>query len=158
TDGRKAFAFVTGSLILFGNDESSIEKVKAVRRGEADSVAKTGKVPDAANNLAIGYVSTDGIAQIANIVGVKLALSSGEESEVQTAISSLVPHLIRNSITEVTWAARNSEQGIEDNYSIKTSPEIAEVLSETFTANGPAEPILFSHLADVPSATRYNLK
>jgi hypothetical protein len=157
-DGRKAYAFVVGGVIYFGNDRSAIDKCLAVRRGEADSISKTGKVPDASNSLAIGYVSTDGIAQIANIVGVKLAASSGEESEVQTAISSLVPQLIRNSITEVTWTARNSEQGIEDDYSIKTSPEIADVLSETFVANGPAEPILFSHLADVPSATRYNLK
>jgi hypothetical protein len=157
-DGRKAFAFVIGSVIYFGNDRSAIDKCLAVRRGETDPISKMGKIPDAANNLAIGYVSTDGIAQIANIIGVKLASSSGEESEIQTAISSLVPQLIRNSITEVTWTASKSEQGIEDNYSIKTTPEIADLLSEAFVANGPAEPILFSHLADVPSATRYNLK
>ena len=46
-DGRKAYGFVTGSLIFFGNDESSIEKVQAVRRGEADPIAKSGKVPNA---------------------------------------------------------------------------------------------------------------
>src|SRR5689334_6610710 len=52
-DGRKAYGFVTGSLILFGNDESSIEKIEAVRRGEADAIAKTGKVPNASGNLAV---------------------------------------------------------------------------------------------------------
>jgi hypothetical protein len=33
----------------------------------------------------------DGIAQIANVVGLKLASEASDESEVQTAIVSIVP-------------------------------------------------------------------
>ena len=44
-DGRKAYALVIDSLIYFGNDETAIDKCLAVKRGEADSIAKAGKVP-----------------------------------------------------------------------------------------------------------------
>src|SRR4029079_5392401 len=45
-DGRKAFGYVTGSLVFFGNDESAIEKIQAVRRGDGDPIGRTGKLPD----------------------------------------------------------------------------------------------------------------
>ena len=74
TDGRKAFALVIDSIIYFGNDESAIEKCLAVKRGETDSILKTGKIQTASPEvLASGYVSTDGIAQIANLAGLKFA-------------------------------------------------------------------------------------
>ena len=51
-DGRKAYAFVVGSLILFGNDDSAIEKVQAVRRGESPTFAQNGKeLPRAAGKI-----------------------------------------------------------------------------------------------------------
>ena len=85
-DGRKAYALVIDSLIYFGNDESSIDKCLAVKRGETDSIAKSGKVGAAdPQTLASGYVGPDGIAQISNIVGLKLASETSEESEIQSA-------------------------------------------------------------------------
>ncbi|MEP6789459.1 MAG: hypothetical protein ABJB40_13555, partial [Acidobacteriota bacterium] len=136
-DGRKAYALVIDSLIYFGNDETAIDKCLAVKRGEADSIAKTGKAPVASQEtLASGYVSTDGIAQIANIVGLKFASEAGEDSEVQSAIAGILPQLLRNSITEITWTATKTEQGIEDKYKVAMPPELAQVFSETFAA-GP---------------------
>ncbi len=165
-DGRKAYAFVIGSIIYFGNDETAIEKCLAVKRGEADSIAKTGKVQSASQEtLASGYVSTDGIAQIANIAGLKVASQTGEDSEVQSAIAGILPQLIRGSITDITWSASLTAQGIEDKYKIGMPPEIANVFNETFVSNAAADKqqtAMDGILSRIPQngemATRYNLK
>lgn len=158
-DGRKAYALVIDSLIYFGNDQTAIDKCLAVKRGESDSIAKTGKVQTASlETIASGYVSTDGIAQIANLIGLKYASETSEDSEVQSAIAGILPQLLRNSITEITWTAIKTEQGIEDKYVITTKPDIAQVFNETLAPGGEAESILFAHLTDVPSVTRYDLK
>lgn len=158
-DGRKAYALVIDSLIFFGNDETAIDKCLAVKHGEADSIIKTGKVPLASlETLASGYVSTDGIAQIANIAGLKFASEAGEDSEVQSAIAGILPQLLRNSITDIRWSASLTEKGIEDKYLVTMPPDIANVFSETMVPGGKAEPILYAHLSDVPTATRYNFK
>ncbi len=158
-DGRKAYVLVIDSLIYFGNDESAIDKVLAVRRGETESIAKASKVPPSApGTLSSGYVSTDGIAQIANIIGLKFASEAGEDSEVQSAIAGILPQLLRSSITEISWTATKTEQGVEDKYKITMPPEIANVFSETIVPSGEAPEQLFSNLPELPTATRYNLK
>jgi len=72
-DGRKAYALVIDSLIFFGNDASAIDKCLAARRGEIEAFAKGGKdLPMAGGEtLASGYVSSDGIAQVASVIGLK---------------------------------------------------------------------------------------
>ena len=133
-DGRKAYALVMDSIIYFGNDETAIDKCLAVKQGEADSIIKTGKVqPADPATLASGYVSIDGIAQIANIASLQFASQSSDDSEVQSAIAGILPQLLRSSITEISWAATKTEQGIEDKYKIGMPPEIANVFSETMT-------------------------
>ena len=116
-DGRKAYALVIDSLIYFGNDESAIEKSLAVRRGEADSIASTGKVQAAApDTLASGYVSTDGIAQIASIIGLKLAADVGEDADLRSAVVAVIPERIRDAVTEMRWTMKKTDEGIEDRY------------------------------------------
>lgn len=158
-DGRKAYGFVIGSLILFGNDQSSIDKVQAVRRGEADAIAKIGKVPDAAGNIAVGYVSTDGIGQLANIVGAQKAKESGEENEVQSFIARVLPQLLRGSVKEVTWIARKTDSGLEDRLSLTLDPEVASVMNETFAAIDTPDNSLLTFAPNVAATvTQYNLK
>ena len=158
-DGRKAYGFVTGSLIFFGNDESSIEKVQSVRRGESDAIAKTGKLPSYADNLAVGYVSSDGIGQISNIIGAQKAKESGEESEIQSFVARVVPQLLRGAITDATWTARKSGEGIDDDVRLTLNSDIASVFNETLA---PSQSIDFSLLdlapADATTVTQYNLK
>jgi hypothetical protein len=159
-DGRKAYALVIDSIIYFGNDEFAIDKCLAVKRDEADSVAKAGKVkPASQETLASGYVSTDGVAQIANIVGLQFASQASEESEVQSAIAGILPQLIRNSVTDVSWTAAKTEQGIEDKYQIGMPAEVANVLSESLASQPLSELRLVQFLPqDVPNATLYNFK
>ncbi len=134
-DGRKAFTLVIDSIIYFSNDESAIEKCLAVRRGEADSILKTNKIqPAEAKTLASGYVSTDGVAQIAALIGVKFANESKEDSDLQTAIVDVLPQLIRNSITDISWTSAKAEHGIEDSFVVQTTQtrddKSDEILSE----------------------------
>lgn len=159
-DGRRAYALVVDSLIYFGNDETAIDKCIAVRRGEADSIAKAGKVvPAAPGTLASGYVGPDGIAQIANIIGLKFASEMGEDSEVQSAIAGILPQLLRKSVTDVTWTSTRTEKGIEDKYSITMPADVASVFNETMTpSEGVDIDLLAQFPTNVPSVTLYNLK
>jgi len=159
-DNRKAYALVIDSLIYFGNDETAIEKCLAVKRGEADSITKTGKVKSASQEtLASGYVSTDGIAQIANIVGLKLASEASDEPEIQSAIAGIVPRLLRNSITESSWTATKTDEGIEDKYSILMPTDIASVFSETMAPSSVDAPELLDVLPQGgTTVTVYNFR
>ncbi len=158
-DGRKAFALVRGSLIFFGNDESAIEKCLAVSRGETDDIAKNPKITAlSADSLASGYVSTDGVAQISNIAGISMAKTSSEESEVQSFIARVLPELLRNTVTDMSWTSTKTQWGIDDKYDIGLNPDVAKVANETLTAENFQE---YDFAEFVPlefvSATRYNL-
>lgn len=156
-DGRKAYALVTGSLIFFGNDESAIEKCIAVRKGEAEPISKNPKLP-APDLLASGYVAPDGVGQLANIATLQLAIGAGEEEEVRGFIARVLPEILRKSVTEVTWTAKKSEQGVEDSYTFATKPEVGKVLSETVRRSGnAAKPAIEFIPEDIVSATRYDL-
>ena len=159
-DGRKAYALVQGSVIYFGNDESSIEKCLAVKRGEAESIAKNPKFSAAGDNLAFGYISPDGIAQLSNLTGVSMAMKAGEEGEVKSFIARVLPEVLRNSVKELTWTAdRTDENRIEDRYAVTLDPDTAKVFSETFVPSGDADLDLSRFIpADVVSTTRYNFK
>ena len=157
--GRRAYALVIDSIIYFGNDETSIEKCLAVKRGETDSILKTGKIPVASPEvLASGYVSTDGIAQIAALVGLKFASEAVDESEVQSAIAGIMPRLIRGTVTDVSWTMTRGEQGIEDNYAIRMPAEIANVFNETIVFGYGNDEVLNQLPADSTQITVYHIK
>jgi hypothetical protein len=158
-DGRKAYAFVTGSIIYFTNDETAIDKCLVVSRGEADSVAKTGKVQSADRaTLASGYISTDGVTQIANIAALKFASDASDESEVQSAIAGILPQLIRGTVTDAVWTQTKTDAGIEDKWQINMPTDVANVFSETL-ASGLPDPSLADYLPDdLTTVSRYNLK
>ena len=159
-DGRKAYALVIDSIVYFGNDESAIEKCLAVKRKEADSIAKAGKVkPTDPTTLASGYVSTDGIAQIANILGLKFAAEIGEDSEIQSAIAGILPQVLRNSVTNVGWSAMRTENGIEDKFLVSMPSDIADVFVETLAPSGSPDQSGFEMIpAGMPDVTLYDFR
>lgn len=162
-DGRKIFALVAGSRIFFGNDETSIEKSLAVRRGEGDNLLKNESFTRAYNStnkgLAFGYVSPDGIAQIASIAAVSTAIEASEDTAPRDFIARTLPEIVRKSITEIVWTANKTGQGIEDVYRISTGGETSAVLKETIVP-APENQISTAEFlpSDVFSATRYNLR
>lgn len=160
TDGRKVFAFVEKSLVFFSNDESGIEKVFAVKRGETESFAKSGKTFEKAENiLANGYVSGEGIAQIANIAGISTAIDATDSEEGRSFIAGVLPQILQKTVREVYWTAAKTEQGIEDKYQIMLDAESAKVFKETMLS-GDAKSS--NSAAFIPneyySVTRYNLQ
>ena len=155
--GQKAYALVAGSVIFFGNDESAIERCLAVKRGEADSIAKNTRIGDG-ERLAFGFVSNEGVAQISNILGVLLAMQSSEEGEVKGFVARVLPEILRNSTKELTWTATKTEKGIEDRFIITSQGDLAAILSETIVpaprGAGANEYLL---PPNATSVTRYNL-
>lgn len=158
-DGRVAHAVVIDSLIYFGNDEPAIEKALAVRRGEADSIAKTGKLASVTQgSIASGYVSTDGVAQIASIAGVSFASRTSDDEEVQSAVAGILPQLIRGTLTDVSWTAQWGKPGFEDKFTIGVNAETAPALAEAFASTPAVEAELFQYVwGKAPSVTLYNL-
>jgi hypothetical protein len=163
-DGRKVFAFVTGSRIFFSNDEAALEKSLAVLRGEADSLVKNeslAKLRDGASKtaLAFGYVAPDGIAQISNLAGVSTAMDATDNDEGRSFIARVLPQILRNSVKEVFWTAVPTEQGIEDKYAVALTPETTSVVKETLVPAAPNPSNSAEFLpSDVSGATRYNLQ
>jgi len=159
-DGRKAFALVIDGIIYFGNDEALIDHAIAVRKGESAPFDAKALHPAAADDLAYGYISPDGMAQLANVLGVRLAAESSEESEVRTAIAGVIPKLLRGAVTDVHWTAQKKDGGIEDRWEINMPQDIAAVFAETMAPADGVPDRAFSNVipANARSATRYNLK
>jgi hypothetical protein len=134
-DGRKAYAFVMGSLVYFSNDRESLDKTLAVRSG-ASSLASTGKVPPPPiDATASGYASTQGVAQIADLMGLKTAASAGDDPQVQSAVAAILPQLVREMVTDVTWSEKKTDTGVADTYDVRTPDSVASALKDTQPAD-----------------------
>lgn len=162
--GQKIFASITGSLIYVGNDETIIDKCLAVKKGEGDNLLKNeslARVRESAGegSLAIGYISPDGIAQLANLTGVSTAINASEEDLARSFIAKILPTILQKTAKEASWTARKTEQGIEDKIFIKTDTEVSSVWKETLIAKNDLNFQAAQFLPnDVNSFTRYNLQ
>ena len=157
-DGQKAYALVLGSLIIFGNDESALERALAAKSGEIGSIAARKQATDTAG-LVSGFISKDGIAQLANISGVSMANRASDDAEVQSFIARVLPEVLRNTVTEVRWSSQSVDAGIEDRLTISTVSETGTVLGESMAAADGGPLGLERFVPDtIVSSTRYNLK
>ena len=120
-DGRKAFAFVIGSVVYFSNDRASLDKVLTVRSGAAN-LASTGKAASSGGALATGYVSQNGIGQLSDLVAIRVAAAGSEDPQVRSAVASVLPPLAREMVEEVRWSADMEKGKVVDTYDI-TIPE-----------------------------------
>jgi hypothetical protein len=130
-DGRKAYAFVIGSIVYFSNDRESLDKALAIRSGTA-SLASTGKVAGSASDvLASGYASTQGVAQIADVLGLNVAASAGDDTEVRSAVVAILPQLMREMVSEISWSAKRTDSGVTDSYDIRMPDSVVSALKDT---------------------------
>ncbi|CAN5460150.1 hypothetical protein BH20ACI1_BH20ACI1_15680 [soil metagenome] len=163
-DGRKAFAFVEKSRIYFGNDETAIEKCLAAKRGETESLLKNENLARALllkneNNLTFGYISPEGVAQIANLTGVSTAIETTEDEEERSFIARVLPQILRNTTKEIIWTAQKNGRKIEDKILVSLKDEVSSILDETLNAPADIETNAPEFLPyDVFSATLYKLK
>lgn len=136
-DGRKLFSAVSKSVIYVGNDETVLDKCLEIQRGEAENLLKNENLARAReratgeNPLSFGYVSTEGVAQIANLAGISVAVNASEEDLVRSFIAKNLPGVLQKTVREMVWTARKTGEGIEDKISVKTEPEAASVFKET---------------------------
>lgn len=163
-DGRKLFSAVSESLIYVGNDAELLDKCLSVRRGEAESLLKNENLESARsgageNPLAFGYVTQEGVAQIAKMLGVSTAIEASEEDIIRSFVAKILPEVLQKSVREVVWTAQKTEQGIEDKIFVKTDGEVSSVFKETLL---PATENRFSAAEFLPvqfdSITFYNLQ
>lgn len=162
-DGRKAFAFVQDGKIFFGNDETAVENSLAAGRGEADSLLKNENFTRAyrasGENSAFGYISPDGVAQIANIAAVSTAIEASEDNAPRSFIARVLPQIVQKSVNEIVWTARKTERGIEDVFQISMNAEISSIFNETMIPVAGSQLNAAEFLpADIFSVTRYNLQ
>ena len=131
-DGRKVFAFVEGRLIFFGNDEAAIEKCLAAKRGETENLSTNGELEtvydQAKNKLAFGFVSSEGIKQMADFAGVSAAIETSEDELPRNFIAKILPQILSKSVKRVVWTAEKNEQGIVDDFRFETAKEISDIL------------------------------
>lgn len=164
-DGRKFFALVSGGLIYAGNDESLLDKCLAVKRGAADSILKNENLvrargeANSENQIAFGYVSPEGITQLANLAGVSAAIEASEDDLPRSFIARILPEIMQKTVKEIVWTAHKSEQGIEDKIFVKTDSETNSVFKETFQTKTENEIPAAEFLPlQFDSITRYNLQ
>jgi len=164
-DGRKIFAAVSHSIIYVGNDESLIDKCLTVERGTEENLLKNERLAqarDAAkseNQIAFGYISPEGVAQIANLAGVSVAAETAENGDERNFIARVLPQILKNTTREISWSASKIENGIEDKISISVNTEMSSILKNALqtqqqTLTTPAEFLP----SDAFSITRYNLQ
>lgn len=163
-DNRKIYAAVDGKLIYVGNNEATIDKCLAVKRGEAENLSKNESLAQAREKggdkkLAFGYVSAQGIKEIADLVGVSVAVDAAEEDLTKSFIAKILPPLLQKTVREISWTARRTEQGIEDKIYIKPDNQIADVWRETLVPNSTNQAQIAEYVpSKVDSITRYNLQ
>jgi hypothetical protein len=160
SDNRHVYAFVRGSLIYFGTDAAAIEKCLAIQQGEAESLAINESLTRVytENNLAFGYVSTEGVKQIAALAGVSVAVETTEEAGGRSFIAEVLPQILQNTTREIVWTANKTERGIEDVFSVSLTTETASILKETLaTTVQPTGDSIDFLPTEFSSATRYNL-
>ena len=160
SDNRQVFAFVQGSLIYFGNDAAAIEKCLAIQKDEAESLVKNESLTRvySGNNLAFGYVSSEGVKQIANLAGVSVAVETTAEASGRSFIAGILPQILQNTTKEIVWAANKTERGIEDVFSISLTTETVSVVREILATAQPTNNSIDFLPAEFSSATRYNLE
>ena len=162
-DGRKLISAVSGSVIYVGNDESVIDKCLAIKRGFGENLSSNEQLAKAresasGQSLAFGYISSDGVAQIANLLGVSTAIDASEDDAVRGFVAKTLPVLVQKSVKDVVWTARRTEKGIEDKVFINTVDEVSSVFKETIGSGSGTQFAAARFLpANVDSFTRYNL-
>ena len=161
--GRRIFALVDGSIIYFSNDEGALEKALAVRRGAAENLTKNEALvrehSGTNNYLAFGFVTSEGVSQVANYFGVSTAIATSDEEAPRNLIAKILPEMLKNTVQEITWTSHFRNGKIEDTFKFKTEPEISKILSETLVGEPDIQTNSAEFVpADAYSITRYNLR
>jgi len=161
-DGRKTFAVISDTQIFFGNSEDGINKCLFAKSSNNDlrkNESLSYERENAVDSLAFGFISTEGVKRIADLVGVTVAIEKSEDEAARGFISSVLPQILNNTTKEIIWVAEKGAKGIEDKITIKTKDEVSGILNETLVSVNSRGSNIYGLLpGDAVSVTRYNLK
>jgi hypothetical protein len=157
-DNRKIFAVIVGSIAFIGNDESLIESCLQTQRGEKPNLLQNETLSKLREEkpLAFGYVSSEGVKELANFASVKLAIDSSEEDLVRSFIAKILPEFLQKSVTEISWKADKNAVGIEDKFFVKLNPDVANGLNDSLQKSSTIPNLDVYVPATAYSATSYN--
>ncbi len=162
-DGRRLFAAVVETQVFFGNDEESINQALSAKSGRAENLSKRSDLDTAyelsKNKLAFGFVSTEAIVKISELIGISVAVQQTEDENTRAFISRVLPGIISGTLDQIIWTARPVKAGIEDKLLLKTKAEFAVILNETIrpAANDQAR-IIKIIPPQAQSVTLYSIK
>jgi len=162
-DNRKAFTFVSGGRIYFSNNRNSIVKCLSVKNGTTESLKINESLSkvysiQAENNAAFGYISPNGIVQIADYISILLAFNATESEIGRSFIISVLPKILQNSTSEVVWTATETENGVRDEISMSFDVDSVNFLKDSFSQSAKFDSALLQFVPpDIFTITRYNL-
>ncbi len=163
-DARKAFALVDGGRIYFANNKDSINESLFVSSGKTESLKTNDSFNRAyaskpENNRAFGYISANGLAQIANYVSISLAVNATESETGRSFFVSVLPKILHNNTGEIIWTATETENKMTDNFAIASKIDSTNILKNTDSISvKPKLDLLQFVPTDILSITRYNLQ
>lgn len=162
-DDRKAFAFVEGGRIYFSNNRDSIAKCLSVSNGDTESLKINESLNKAystqiENDAAFGYISPNGIAQIAGNMSILLAFNATESEVGRSFIISVLPKILQNTTREVIWTATETETGVQDEISVTINVDSSNISRSSFSTSAIFDSALLQFVPpDIFIITRYNL-
>ena len=124
---------------MLGNDETLLDKCLAVKRGDAENLLKNENLARARervageNSFAFGYVSPEGVAQIANLAGVSAAVETSEEDLSRSFIAKILPPFCRKRSEKFLDGAKNRAGNRRQNF-YQDRCGNASVLKETLVS------------------------
>jgi hypothetical protein len=156
-DNRNIYAVTVGSIAFIGNDESLIESCLQTQRGEKPSLLQNDTLSKLREEkpLAFGYVSSDGVKELSNFAGIKLAIDTSEEDLVRSFIAKILPDFLQKSVTEISWKANKNTIGIEDKFFVKLNPDVANALNDSLQKSSETVNLNAYVPATVYTATSY---
>lgn len=131
---RKIVTAVSGSVVIVGNDETTVQACLAVRRGERPSLAGSEGLETmrtqlgARASLAFGYAPPGSAARMVEIFAPVFVGQLTDNPQVQSALAVQLPILTTKILGGAGWSARLVDGSIEDRYFLAPAEKVAPIL------------------------------
>jgi hypothetical protein len=162
---RKIFAVARGSVIIFGNDESSIQTCLEAQNGARKSLAESPQLDEmrrrvrSEDGFVFGLVTSEGVKILSRFGAVLFASQAIEEPAALSLIAQSLPPMLEKSVNGIGWSARPIEGKIEDRYFVALPADLTARFREAFAVSTNDSSRAAEFLPpDAHSVTVYNLR
>lgn len=162
-DGRRRLiAAVQGSLVVIGNDDSSVRACLATKMGARPSLAKDPELSvmrarmDAESALVFGYAVAGSAAKVAEATAPLYVGQATEDARVQSLLFDLVPKLAEKTIGSAAWSSRFENGAFTDKYLVRLPSSLTTRLSNSVISKVSNESVAEFLPTEVSRLTFYN--